>query len=207
LFAERGYHHVTVRDISREAGANLAAIGYHFGDKLSLYRTVAEAEIANIRELNQRFESADGLSAEDKIRQYIHHYLPRMIHPEAHVEWFQRLIRHEMAEPTPLAHEIAEKVFRPRMQYLAELVAEVLDCDAGDRRVQHSVFSIQAQCVYYVRDSFRSLVYANQFPQTPAEIRAAADHIADFSLAGMHALAQKREGPRSARGRLRRRGN
>jgi AcrR family transcriptional regulator len=205
LFAERGYHHVTVRDISRLAGANLAAIGYHFGDKLSLYRTVAEAEIANIRELNQRLNPAEGLSAEDKIRQYIHHYLPRMVHPEAHVEWFQRLIRHEMAEPTPLAHEIAEKVFRPRIQYLAELVAEALDCDEDDRRVQHSVFGIQAQCMFYVRDSFRSLVFANEFPQTPAEIRAAADHIADFSLAGMRALSQKREGPRPTGGRPRRR--
>lgn len=205
LFAERGYHHVTVRDISRLAGANLAAIGYHFGDKLNLYRTVTEHEIANIRQLNQRMNVAEGSSAEAKIREYIHAYLPRMIQPEAHVEWFQRLIRHEMAEPTPIAHEIAEKVFRPRVQYLAELVAEALDCDLDDRRVQHSVFSIQAQCMFYVRDSFRSLVFENWFPQSPDEIRAAADHIADFSIAGMRALSRPRGRPKQSGARAKRR--
>jgi AcrR family transcriptional regulator len=194
LFAEHGYHHVTVRDISRLAGANLAAVGYHFGDKLSLYRTVAELEIATIRRLNERMSPPDGASAEDKIRSYVQHYLPRMVQPEAHVEWFQRLIRHEMAQPTPIAREIADKIFRPRMQYLAELVAEVLKCDRDDPRVQHSVFSIQAQCMFYVRDSFRSLVFANWPPQTPDAIRGAADHIADFSLAGIRALGRKSAG-------------
>jgi hypothetical protein len=136
----------------------------------------------------------------------VHHYLPRMIQPEAHVEWFQRLIRHEMAQPTPIAQEIADKIFRPRMQYLAQLVAEVLECEQDDRRVQHSVFSIQAQCMFYVRDSFRNLVFTNWPPQTPEEIRAAADHIADFSLAGIRALGKKRAGsPRRSGARARRR--
>lgn len=191
LFAERGYHHVTVRDISQRASANLAAVGYHFGDKLSLYRAVVEGEIAAISALNENITSTEGATVEDRIRHYVHQYLPRMLKPEARIEWIQRLFRHEMAQPTPIAQEIADKILRPRMRHLAELVAEALDSDLNDRRVQLSAFSIQSQCMFYVRDSFRSFVFSNWPVQTPEEIRAAAEHIADFSIAGIRALAGK----------------
>lgn len=200
LFAERGYHHVTVRDISQLAEANLAAVGYHFGDKLSLYRTVAQLGLESLRSAGERAVAPAELSAEEKIRHYVHSYLPRIIRPEGQVEWFQRVIRHEMAQPTPIAQELSEQIFRPRMQYLANLVAEIMDCSADDRRVQHAVFSIQAQCMFYVRDSFRSIVFASWPTQTPDEIRAAADHIADFSLAGIRALRPKPSGQQIRRG-------
>ena len=35
IFAEEGYPKATVRDICKHAGANIAAINYHFGNKKS----------------------------------------------------------------------------------------------------------------------------------------------------------------------------
>ena len=192
LFAARGFQGVTVRDISREAGANVAAVGYHFGDKLQLYRAVVLTELERMREQLAAEPAPAGLSAQERIRHYVHASLPRMVQPEAHAEWFQRLIRHEMAQPTPIADEIAEQTYRPRVRYLAQLVAELLACAPDDVRVQHSVFSIQAQCMFYVRDSFRRVVFADWPPQTPEQVRAAAEHIVEFSLAGIAALARRR---------------
>jgi AcrR family transcriptional regulator len=40
LFAERGYHGVSIRDIAEEAGVPLALVGYHFGPKLQLYHAL-----------------------------------------------------------------------------------------------------------------------------------------------------------------------
>ena len=48
LFAERGYRGTSVRAITDLAGANLAAIGYHFGSKAELLAEVARRAIAPI---------------------------------------------------------------------------------------------------------------------------------------------------------------
>ena len=40
LFADKGFKETTVRDICEQAGANVAAVNYHFGDKEKLYGEV-----------------------------------------------------------------------------------------------------------------------------------------------------------------------
>jgi AcrR family transcriptional regulator len=48
LFAERGYRGTSVRAITDLAGANLAAVGYHFGSKAQLLAAVARRVIEPI---------------------------------------------------------------------------------------------------------------------------------------------------------------
>jgi len=50
LFARRGYDGASVRDITREAGANLAAVGYHFGSKQGLWLATLDAALRPLRE-------------------------------------------------------------------------------------------------------------------------------------------------------------
>lgn len=40
LFARRGFHGVSVRDITSEAGVDVALVNYHFGSKMDLYTDV-----------------------------------------------------------------------------------------------------------------------------------------------------------------------
>jgi AcrR family transcriptional regulator len=42
LFAQRGYHAVTIRDIATEAGVPLALVGYYFGPKHELFVAIFE---------------------------------------------------------------------------------------------------------------------------------------------------------------------
>src|SRR6185295_10355812 len=50
LFGERGIDRVSIRDITRKAKANLAAINYHFGSKEDLIAAVFERRIVPLNQ-------------------------------------------------------------------------------------------------------------------------------------------------------------
>ena len=190
LFAERGFKKVTVRDICRMAGANLAAVNYHFRDKAGLYREVLEHAIAVMRETNAAAAHARaGSSAAARLRAHIRVYLHRLLGggPE---RWLHALINREVADPTPALDAIVERAIRPRLQYLGSLVAEVAGRPPTDERVGRSVASIQAQCVMWLPHPIGDRV-GRRRPCSPADIDEIARHIADFSLAGIRAVARR----------------
>ena len=51
LFAQYGYHGVSVKKITEEAGANSALVSYHFGGKAQLYRKVLEQQAEKLLRL------------------------------------------------------------------------------------------------------------------------------------------------------------
>lgn len=50
LFASNGYDNTSIRDISKEAGVNLASINYHFKNKLNLYKEVMHVSMLALEE-------------------------------------------------------------------------------------------------------------------------------------------------------------
>jgi AcrR family transcriptional regulator len=54
LFAERGFNGVSTRMITEDAGANSAAMHYHFGSKAALIRAVFERRLGPINEHRER---------------------------------------------------------------------------------------------------------------------------------------------------------
>jgi hypothetical protein len=112
------------------------------------------------------------------------------------------LIQREINDPTPALDRLVEEGVRPRIDYLARLVAEITGLPRRDDRVMRSVFSIQAQSVACVPSPIAARL---GFVVTSAQADALAEHIADFSLGGLRGFARGRatRKPRPARPRSR----
>jgi TetR/AcrR family transcriptional regulator, regulator of cefoperazone and chloramphenicol sensitivity len=190
LFAERGFKEVTVRQISRDARANVAAVNYHFGDKLGLYQAVLQAAIDRMRETTDAArEAGAGRSAEDRLRIYISIFIRRLLADRRGT--VHRLVTREMMDPTPALDVIIVQGVLPRMEYLSEVIADLLECEVADPRVGRSVASVWTQSAAYVANPIAERLGGPMAP-TPEDVDAIAQHIADFSIAGIRAIAGSR---------------
>jgi len=189
LFAQRGFKDVTVREICHEARANVAAVNYHFGDKLGLYRETMQIAIDAMRDATDAARHAGaGLPPDEQLRAYVVLFLRRLLTPGR--EWVHQLINREVSDPTPALDDLVEQGMRPRLEYLSGVIAGIIGCDPKDQRVMRCVLSVQSQSIIYARPNAVAERLGFKFQPTAAQIDEAAQHIADFSIAGIRAIGQ-----------------
>jgi AcrR family transcriptional regulator len=190
LFAERGFRRVTVREICDAARANVASVNYHFGDKERLYREVVEAALDTVRGfLDNAMSAPAGATPEHKLAHYVSAHLAREQSSQAarHSALLRELFRHELTEPTAMGSYIIEQAVRPRLLFLAAIVRELVGAHTDEELVNRCVMSIQAQCLFPVA----APVALTAAPLgTPADMRRLTQHVFQFSLAGIRAVAE-----------------
>jgi TetR/AcrR family transcriptional regulator, regulator of cefoperazone and chloramphenicol sensitivity len=184
LFAERGFSKVTVREICRRAHANVAAVNYHFGGKQGLYDEIVSAAIQTMQQTTEEIRKAGANQPpEQQLAIFVRIFLSRVM--EHRDGWIHRLMTREFNDPTPALDRVIRNVVRPRMDYLADVIAQLLHCRADDVRVQFAVMSVQMQCLALLNE--RAIKF-QPFALTPPRIEALIVHITRFSLAGIRAL-------------------
>jgi AcrR family transcriptional regulator len=188
LFAEQGFKRVTVRDISRAARANVAAVNYHFGNKLGLYGEVLRRAIGVLQTTTDAARrEGEGCPPEEQFRRFVHVYLRALLATPD--DWIHRLIKREIEDPTPALDALVDQGLRPRIEYLSGIVAAIIGCAYDDPRVMRVVVSVQAQSVAYLPNAIGTRLGVKQ-ALAPAEIEGLARHIVEFSLAGIRAVAR-----------------
>jgi TetR/AcrR family transcriptional regulator, regulator of cefoperazone and chloramphenicol sensitivity len=146
-FAEKGFELARVRAICDRAGANLAAINYHFGDKEHLYvEVLREAHRCGLDPQEERFDRR--LSPAERLRTFIHHFLGRVLAMNQPEDWQHRLMLREMLSPTPFSEVLVREMIRPRFEFIKGLMREICP-EADDRRLNALVFSVIGQCLHY----------------------------------------------------------
>lgn len=185
VFSSKGYQAATVREITKLAKANLAAIHYHFGSKDRLYQAVLEHAH---REAGRRFPPDLGLlpgaDAKARLYAYVRALLLRLEDKGRHA-WLSRLMAREMAEPSQNLTLVVERCLSPASQVLRSIVAELLGPDADPLAVARHSQSIVGQCRHFVMDRpMLSRLYPDCDPGQGG-VDAVALHIVRFSLAAL----------------------
>lgn len=187
VFAERGFVNATIRDICSEAGANVAAVNYHFGDKEHLYSEVL-AHTLELARKQHPIRLEPGASAEARLRSFVESFLMRIL-DEGRPAWHGKLMAREMVEPTAALSGVVETAMRPTFALLREIVSDLSGKDRDSDFVKRCAFSIMGQCVMHkhCRPAIKTL-YPDESYSREA-IGQLAGHITAFSLEGVRGCA------------------
>ncbi len=189
VFGSRGFQRATVREICRLAGANVAAVNYHFRDKAGLYQAVLEEMHHRALEKYPPESPADASPAE-RLHRFIEHLIFKLFDADL-TDYRFRIMAWEMIEPTPALDALVAKVIQPLSQRLQAIVQDLLGSAASAERVRLCQLSIIGQCVYHRQCQ---AVISRLFPEQHynlADLRRLAEHITRFSLQALQGLAQE----------------
>jgi AcrR family transcriptional regulator len=190
IFADCGFRQTTVREICRRAGANLAAVNYHFGDKERLYMAV----IKHYKEIAvQKYSQYDFVREHDPydlqltafIKSFMYHLLG-----EGHESCFGRLMSREYFEPTSALDVIIEEEFRPFFNRLNSIIRQLMGNKIGEGKVILCSMSVLGQCLYFRNSKPVISRLLRKDHYSVDEIKEIADHIACFSLEALAGLSK-----------------
>lgn len=185
-FAEKGFECARIRAICDRAQANVAAVNYHFGDKVQLYvQTVLEAHRCGI-EAGEEDEAESGEPAEE-LRRFIRHFLGRVLALHDPDDWRHRLVLREMLQPTSASDVLIREAIRPRFEQLLAVLRRFCP-DADERKMHALAFSVIGQCLHYkmARPIAERLVGASGL--LALDLDFLTEHITTFCLAALGEL-------------------
>ena len=188
LFARKGYHAVSIREITKAAGCNLAAVNYHFGSKENLYLEVFRSRFASrARSLSKHFENAlaekDSNSAAAVVQALAEAFLEGPLTDEERLR-HHRLFARELAEPTEAFKLLTGQVMGPFFKGLADRLRPLFSEGIEEERLMLKIMSIFHMVVFF--NFARFMVTGITGREYDAAFKALlVEHITDFSLNGM----------------------
>ena len=182
VFADRGYDAATVREICRRAGANVAAVNYHFRDKQGLYAQVLLRMAGEARIESMRAALDQSASPEEILRRVIR---ARMQGLGAHrpPDWHFRMVAREFSHPTPAMSRMIDKVSRPLYEGMLNLIGQIIDLPVDNEKTRLCTYSVMGQIMLYALAGPILMKLWSGLKMTTEQMDRIADHIADFSLA------------------------
>lgn len=129
LFAQRGYHAVSIRQIAEEAGVPLALVGYYYGPKHQLFHSIFERWNATIQErlaalLAASHKPHDLVSLRLIIQAFIGPVLRLRASPEG--EYYALLVARELYHAIEETDRVMRAYFDPLAHAFIDALHKVL---------------------------------------------------------------------------------
>jgi AcrR family transcriptional regulator len=190
VFAEHGFQAATIRDICTRAGANVAAVNYHFGDKAGLYLAVLRHSMTAGGQPDPRETAQAGATPEEALRLMISAMLRRMLNPKTGRACHLRIMVHEMAQPTEALSRVVEEIIGPNYLAMREILSRLLGCAPDDDVTRLCAHSIIGQIVHYAHTGPIIGLLWPGLKMTPEGLDMIAAHIGNFSLYAIQHLKE-----------------
>lgn len=150
LFADQGFS-ASMRQVTADAGVNLAAVHYHFGSKEALIEAVFARRLGPLN--RQRLQALDALegeagSAPPPLERIVEAFVGpalRMAHrPEFGGEVFMRLLGHTLSRPHSTIREMFTSQFREVFMRFSAVLRRALPTLPQDELVWRFLFMVGA---------------------------------------------------------------
>lgn len=191
IFAEHGYAKATSKEICERAGANVAAVNYHFGSKDGLYAAVLE-------EAHSRIVSIETVAAaaQSRIepRLKLRMFLSRIVGEVCKADdggWELRVLSRELLSRSPLMAGLIQNQIAPKAKFVRSIIAEIMQLPVDDPAVSRALINLMGPILMLVITE-RSL-QKQVVPQLDLEPQAMTEHMVTYALAGMEAVAKERK--------------
>jgi TetR/AcrR family transcriptional regulator, regulator of cefoperazone and chloramphenicol sensitivity len=148
VFAEAGYKGASTREICRLAGANAAAIHYHFGDKAALYREVFAQPFVEVMAASAGMDDTK-LTVEQALERYYRSFFaPLTGGPK--LERLLRLHAREQGEPSGVLGDLECQTVRPHHEALIAILCRALGLRAPDLEVHRLAFCLAGMALVWI---------------------------------------------------------
>jgi AcrR family transcriptional regulator len=200
VFAEKGFWEATHAEICEKAQANTASVNYHFGSKENLY---VEAWKHCHAESMKAHPPDGGVSPdappEERLYGRILAFMHRIADPDNHeIE----IVHKEMANPTGLLMHAMHSTIESERQSTLALVRELLGENTSEQAVCLCEMSLMSQCFGPMLHLRRGKMPPGA-PRPPAplaelSVEELADHIVQFTLAGIRGIRENPKSPKKS---------
>lgn len=161
LIAEQGYEKTTSKSVCEMAGANIAAVNYHFDSRDSLYVAVLEEVhryLLNVKELQELEEK--NVSAEEKLMFFLDAFILNAWQKEC---WQVKVWARELINPSPFITHILSNSAIPKLNIVVKIFSEYTGIPKDDPKLYSCILSVMApRIISFAGKNKRSCLVANK---------------------------------------------
>ncbi|MDD9301567.1 MAG: CerR family C-terminal domain-containing protein [Desulfobacter sp.] len=187
MFSQNGYTKTRVADICKQACANQASINYYFKDKAGLYIESWQYSVDRFGET--LFADMEGCSPQEQLQKYIQNLMNKFT-DTGEKGAFSRLYMMELVNPTGLIQDAWYDKIQPNRQKLHQIIQNIMGQTPDRETLIFCELNISSQCRSLLTINPRDMAYFLGQPLDQDLINRMADHITQFSIAGIKALGK-----------------